>query len=140
MIKNNITRLLALFAATFSALSLTSCLYAPKELDSLDNTLVAYERAIRWRNYNGARALQVKPMKVSDFKRQRLKELRITSYRIIEKVIAPDYSKAELLVDIRYYYDKSAIEKVVTDRQLWLYDKKRNRWQLESPFPDFKLY
>ena len=129
-----------MFAATFSALSLTSCSYAPKELESLDNTLVAYERAIRWRNYNGARALQVKPMKVSDFKRQRLKDLRITSYRTIEKVIAPDYSKAELLVDIRYYYDKSAIERVVTDRQLWLYNKKRNRWQLKSPFPDFKLY
>ncbi len=129
-----------MFAATFSALSLTSCSYAPKELESLDNTLVAYERAIRWRNYNGARALQVKPMEVSDFKRQRLKDLRITSYRTIEKVIAPDYSKAELLVDIRYYYDKSAIERVVTDRQLWLYNKKRNRWQLKSPFPDFKLY
>ncbi len=140
MKKKNITKQLLFFVATFSALSLTSCSYTPEALNSLDNTLVAYERAIRWRNYNGARALQVKPMKVSDFKRQRLKELRITSYRTIEKVIAPDYSKAELLVDIRYYYDKSAIERVVTDRQLWIYDEKQSRWQLKSPFPDFKLY
>ncbi|VAW98479.1 hypothetical protein MNBD_GAMMA23-1513 [hydrothermal vent metagenome] len=140
MIKKNITKLLLLLAIAFSALSLTSCSTIPDELDSLDKTLVAYERAIRWRNYNGARALQVKPMKVSDFRRQRLKELRITSYKTIEKVIAPDYSKAELLVDIRYYYDKSAIERVLTDRQVWLYNEKSNRWQLDSSFPDFKLY
>ncbi len=140
MIKKYLTRLLLLLVATFSAFSLTSCAYTPEALTSLDNTLIAYERAIRWRNYNGARALQLKPEKVSDFKRQRLKGLRVTSYKTIEKVIAPDHSKTELLVDIRYYYDKSGMERVITDRQVWLYNEKQNRWQLESPFPEFKLY
>lgn len=140
MIKKNSIKLLLLFVSTFSVFNLTSCSFTPEALDSLDQTLIAYERAIRWRNFNGARALQVKPMKISDFKRQRLKDLRITSYRTIEKIVASDYSKAELLVDIRYYYDSGAVERVLTDRQLWVYDKQRNRWQLKSSFPEFKLH
>ncbi len=140
MIKKNSIKLLLLLVATFSVLNLTSCAFPPEAENSLDKTLVVYERAIRWRNYNGARALQLTPMKISDFKRQRLKGLRITSYHTIEKVIAPDYSKAELLVDIRYYYDRSAVERVLTDRQTWVYDKQHDRWRLESPFPDFKLH
>ncbi len=140
MIKKYSPNLLLLLFSSFSVFNLTSCAFTPEALKSLDNTLVAYERAIRWRNFNGARALQVKPMKVSDFKRQRLKNLRVTSYRTIEKIVSPDYSKAKLLVDIRYYYDNAAIERVLTDRQVWVYDKAHDRWRLDSPFPDFKFH
>jgi len=137
---NYSTKLLLLFTASFSIFALSSCSFTPEALDSLDETLIAYERAIRWRNYNGARALQVKSMKISDYRRQRLKDLRVTSYKTIEKIIAPDYSKAELLVDIRYYYNNAAVERVLSDRQVWIYREASNRWLLKSPFPDFKLH
>lgn len=121
-------------------LSSTSCTYAPEELMSLDKTLSAYERAIRWRDFTFARELQSKPENVSDYQRQRLKNVRVTSYKVIKKVIAPDYSKTELVVDIRYYFDNSVVERVITHRQTWSHDKAKNRWQLETAFPNFKLY
>ena len=123
-----------------TVLMTSSCTYAPKELESLDKTLKAYERAIRWGDFNFARALQAKPVDISDFKRQRLKNIRVTSYKIINKVITPDLSKADLIVDIRYYYDNSVVERVLTDRQSWLYDNDRDRWQLNTAFPDFKFH
>lgn len=119
--------------------SLSSCSFTPTEYDSLDKTLKSYERAIRWRNYDFARAFHIKPADVSDYKRQSLQGIRVTSYRIIEQVIAPDYSKADIIVDIRYIQDSSATERVLTNRQKWIYDAQAERWQLETPFPDFKF-
>ena len=112
----------------------------PDELESLDKTLNAYERSIRWRDFDFARSLQKTPKEISDFKRQRLKNIRVTSYKVINKQIEPDYSTTRLLVDIRYYYDNSVVERTLTDRQTWAYDKPRNRWQLTTPFPNFKLH
>lgn len=118
----------------------TSCSYIPDELESLDKTLKAYERAIRWRGYDFARSLQKNPEAISDAQRQRLKNIRVTSYKVINKTISADYSKTDLIVDIRYYFDNSVVERVITDRQRWLYDKDRNRWQLDTAFPNFKLH
>jgi len=123
-----------------SLFNLSSCTYTPEALDSLDKTLKAYERAIRWRNFEFARSLQVNPKEVSDFTRQRLKNIKVTSYKTISKTIAQDYSKTELIVDIRYYYDNSVVERVLTHRQTWIYDEQRNRWQLDGEFPIFKFH
>lgn len=117
-----------------------SCAYSPKAFESLDKTLKAYERAIRWRDFDFARALQKNPQKVSDFKRLRLKNIRVTSYKVINKIISPDLSKTEVVVDIRYYSENSAVERVITDRQTWLYDDVKDRWQLDTAFPDFQFH
>ena len=142
MLKTNFTSLKVSLLAflVFSTLNLSSCSFTPEAFDSLEKTLSSYERAIRWRDYKFARAFQLKPVEVSDSRRQRLKSIRVTSYKIIDQIIAPDYSQSELLVDIRYYADSSAVERVLTDRQKWLYDAEADRWQLDSPFPDFKFH
>ena len=142
MLKTNSISLKVLLLAfiVFSTLNLSSCSFTPEAYDSLDKTLKAYERAIRWQDYKFARVFQLKPVDISDSKRRRLKSIRVTSYKIIHKVIAPDYSKTDILVDIRYYYDSSAVERVITDRQKWIYDAEADRWQLDSPFPDFKFH
>ena len=134
-----LTTVLVLGFLVFSSLQLSSCSFTPEAYDSLEKTLQAYERAIRWRNYNGAQAFLIHPEKISDFQLQRLINIRVTSYKTIQQIIAPDYSKAELIVDIRYYYDNSAVERVLTDRQTWLYEEDRNRWRLDTAFPDFQF-
>lgn len=135
----NITTVLTFGFLIFTSLQLSSCSFTPEAYDSLEKTLEAYERAIRWRNYSGAQAFLLHPEEISDFKRQRLINIRVTSYKTIQQIIAPDYSKAELIVDIRYYYDNSAIERVLTDRQVWLYEEEMNRWRLDTPFPNFQF-
>lgn len=140
-IKSIISRkLFTLFFIVLSSLNISSCSFTPEAYESLDKTLKAYDRAIRWGDYKFARVLQKTPVVISDFQRQRLKSIKVTSYKIINKVIAPDLSKTDLIVDIRYYHDKSAVERVITDRQTWLYDETADRWQLDSPFPDFKFH
>ena len=129
----------SLFLFSLFSVQLTSCSYTPEAAELLNKTLQAYERAIRWRNYNGARAFHIDPEEFSDFKRQRLMNIRVTSYKTIGQNVAPDYTKAELIVDIRYYYDNSAVERVLTMRQTWLNNKENNRWRLESAFPDFRF-
>jgi len=124
----------------FSLFTTSSCSYTPEALDSLDKTLKAYERAIRWGDFKFARELQKNPLEISDYQRIRLKSIRVTSYKIISKVIAPDLSRTTLIADIRYYLDSSAVERVITDRQTWLYDEKVDRWQLDSSFPEFKFH
>jgi len=139
MQKNNLTAvILVTFFLITSALQI-SCSFTPEASESLNKTLQAYERAIRWRNYNGARAFHLEPEEFSDFKRQLLKNIRVTSYKTIGQNVAPDFSKAELIVDIRYYYDNSAVERVLTVRQTWLHEEDLNRWRLDSPFPDFRF-
>jgi len=132
--------LLSLILLILSSFNLSSCSYTPEALESLDKTIKAYERAIRWRDFNFARALIKNPKEISDFTRQRLQNIRVTSYKVINKIITPDYSKTNLIVDIRYYYDNSVVERVITDRQTWIHDENLNRWQLETPFPDFKFH
>lgn len=139
-IATNNLKFIMLASLVFSALNLSSCSFTPEALDSLDKTLKAYEKAIRWRNYKFARRLQKNPVDISDYQRQRLKNIKVTSYKIIGKVIAPDFSKTDLIVDIRYYHDNSAVERVLTDRQAWVYEADANRWQLDSAFPDFKFH
>ena len=147
MLKTNILsaathnlKFIMLAALVFSALNLPSCSFTPEALDSLDKTLKAYERAIRWRDYKFARNLQKNPVDISDYQRQRLKSIKLTSYKIISKLIAHDFSKTDLIVDILSYYDHSAVERLLTDRQTWLYEPDIDRWQLDTAFPEFKFH
>lgn len=142
MLKTNsiLLKVVLLASLLFSILNLSSCSFTPEAFDSLDKTLKAYEKAIRWQDYKFARVFQLKPVDISDFQRQRLKSIRVTSYKVIHKVIAHDFSKTDIIVDIRYYQDSSAVERVLTDRQKWIYDAEADRWQLDSPFPDFKFH
>jgi len=142
MLKTNsiLLKVVLLASLLFSMLILSSCSFTPEAFDSLDKTLKAYEKAIRWQDYKFARVFQLNPVEISDFQRQRLKSIRVTSYKVIHKVISHDFSKTDMLVDIRYYQDSSAVERVITDRQKWIYDAEADRWQLDSPFPDFKFH
>lgn len=121
-----------------SALLLGGCSTTPKELETLDETLQSYERAIRWGNYPLAVAFQEKPKNLPDWERHALKNIRVTSYRVISQEVDPEMTEAKILVDIRYYFDNSAIERVLTDRQVWIYKENQEKWLLTTAFPKFK--
>lgn len=107
-------------------------------LSMLDNTLRAYERAIRWSDFKTAYALANNPnAAVPDF--QRLQDIRVTSY---DKLGAPqgdaDGMKLKLAVELRYVNVNNMSERVLQDEQTWEYVEKEDRWRLTSPFPAFK--
>jgi len=120
-------------------MQLSACASTPEELETLDKTLESYERLMRWGSYTAAVAFQEKPKDLQDWERHQLKNIRVTSYRMISQDVAPDYSAATIIVDIRYYFASSQIERVYTDRQQWKYIKESEKWYLTSQFPKFKF-
>lgn len=111
---------------------------ATARLSGLDNTLRAYERAIRWGDFKTAYALANNPnAPVPDF--QRLQNIRVTSY---DKLAAPqadnEGTKLKQAVEVRYVNINNMSERVLQDEQTWEYVEKEDRWRLTSSFPAFR--
>lgn len=115
---------------------LTACATESDIQRSLDDTLRAYERALRWEGLDKAAGFQKHPQTIGERERRRLKHIQITGYNILSASYRPD--RATQLVEIRYYNDLNAVERTYTDRQVWEYDKKQQRWYLTSPLPRLK--
>jgi len=128
--------LLRLVAALLLLGILNACATQSDIQRHLDDTLRAYERALRWEGLDKAAGFQKNPQTISDRERRRLKHIQITAYNILSASYTP--AKATQLVEIRYYNDLNAVERTYTDRQTWEYDKDRQRWYLVSPLPRLK--
>lgn len=110
---------------------------ATTRLELLDTTLRAYERALRWGDFRTAFALtaqQESPL--PDFRR--LQDIRVTSYdRLGGPQNNADGTQLVQFVEIRYINIKNMSERVLADRQEWMYSSSDERWKLRSAFPDF---
>ncbi len=135
---NNLVLPAGLLSVLCGALVLSACSTTPTELETLDETLQSYERAIRWGDFPTAFVFQKEPKAIPDWERHALRGIRVTSYRTINKEVNPEMTEAKIMVDIRYYFDNSARERVLTDRQVWSYNKSSERWLLDTSFPKFK--
>lgn len=115
------------------------CAGTPKELEQLEDTMRAYERAIRWGDYDLASKFR-KDTKADEIVklRKRLKPIRVTSYRVVYSKVESDHKTAEQVVDISYYHEEYAVERSITDKQKWEYDSDSEHWILASPLPQFK--
>jgi phage major head subunit gpT-like protein len=124
-----------------SAVVLAGCagLGNDERMTSLDATTDNYRNAIRWGLYDVADKLR--PADDSGKKSpdlERLKKIRVTDYKSVNKDISEDGTEARQTVEIRYYHMDYMIEKVLIDKQLWKYDPKTKMWHLKSGLPDFK--
>jgi hypothetical protein len=110
---------------------------ASSRTDKFEQTARAYERFMRWGEFQNAYALAgAAPGVLPDF--QRLQNIRVTSY---EPLAAPqanaDVSQIIQMVEIRYVHLHQMSERRLSDRQQWAYSADDNRWKLQSPFPVF---
>lgn len=110
-----------------------------KRLDSLEVLTDRYENAIRWGFYELAGGL-VKTSEgpantAPDY--ERLKKIRVSSYKVLNRGAEKGELKAVQVVEIRYYHIDYMIEKVLTDTQLWEYDTSEEKWYLTSGLPAF---
>ncbi|MDZ7663102.1 hypothetical protein [Thiohalophilus sp.] len=118
------------------AVLLSACSTTPSELDALDKVLRAYEHSMRWSRLELAGQYYKEPPVFSKREKQHLKEIKITSYRVLDL----NASKTEAIqrVEMRYFNTNNAVEKEFTDIQKWAYDEEAEHWQLTSEFPEFK--
>jgi len=99
----------------------------------------SYLLALRWGEYEAAYGFKRLPGindKLPDFKD--LSDVRITSYRVKQSIIAENEMIVMQIVDFQYYRMRDITVRTITDRQKWEYDKEKERWYLLSDLPHFE--
>lgn len=119
-------------------MSLWFALYGcnPKMVD-LEDTLRAYDRAVRWSNYQMIPTFRSKEKAGEALDYDKLKSIRVTGYARKQYHVSDKGTEADQVVEIRYYDENVAREKVEIDTQKWVYDDDLGRWVLVSDLPKF---
>ncbi len=125
----------ALAAALAAAVLLAGCATAWSRKDQLEETLLAYEDALRWSEFDVANGFGGGKSQIDPGRLQRIK---VTSYEVVNSTVDDDKRHAQQTVQIRYYDKDSAREQVLVDRQQWTYDPAKKRWLLQSGLPPFE--
>ena len=131
---------LARWLAACLLLLLASCASVTTTINVREASLTEYGAAIRLSDFDGA-LMFVDPalrqqQALSDFDRERLKQIQVTGYEVKSRSDADDGS-IEQRVDIRLINKNTQIERVVTDNQRWRWDAASKRLWLSSGLPDF---
>lgn len=103
---------------------------------ALENTLNSYRQAIRWGQFSAAAGF-LSPEQRLDLDSERLANLRVTGYEVLQPgLIGPDDTAVQL-VQIDYVLeDRQRLERL-RDRQRWRHDADSRAWWLESGLPAF---
>lgn len=123
------------------ALFLLGCATAEKIIQDyeFDKVEDKYEKLLRWSDYrlaNSFRKDATTEDNPPDF--ERLKQFKVTSYRVKERAELMDKTQVRQTVEIGYYRVDSFIEKKVMDNQIWEYNTGQRKWYLLTGLPDFK--
>lgn len=122
--------------ALFGALLLSGCSATPDRQTLLDDTLRAYERALRWGDFATAAAFAPPGARTTDFKR--FAHIRVTEYNEVGGQLSADGNHLRQVVKLSYYDTDYMVEKSLVDRQQWEYDAKAARWYITSGLPNFR--
>ncbi|MCI0654844.1 MAG: hypothetical protein L0Y39_10260 [Methylococcaceae bacterium] len=124
---------LSAFAVTILAV-IAGCA-SEKKMESMDTTLRLYERSIKWGSYADAQSLSAKPEPQERL--DRYKEIKVISYEVLRQEIVGDFEQINQIVDIKFYHEQQGKIETVRDTQVWIYDKDREIWVLQTGLPDF---
>lgn len=118
-------------------LGLTGCATTLDKMDSLNRTLRAYEKNIRWAKFDAAYSFHKwAPGEIPSIPKH-LKYIRVTGYDVSGSSFDEKTMTATQTVAIRYYSMETSVEHTLEDKQRWQYDADIKRWQLISPPPTF---
>ena len=99
-----------------------------------------WQSLVRWSEYHALGDmihpdwLAENPIRSIDL--ERLRQFRVTEYRVRQVISDPDGMAVERRVQIRLYHVHTARERVIEHREVWRYDEQRERWMLHSGLPD----
>ena len=110
-----------------------------RRLEKLDETIRAYEQAIRWSEFDYAMIFlkpserEKNPPDESFYKR-----IKVTHYKIKKTALSEDETRLVQIAEISYYKIDNMTVKSLSDHQLWEWDAQDKRWYLNSGLPDFQ--
>lgn len=108
-----------------------------RRLELFEKTARAYDRAIRWSDFQAAYSLtRPDPARPPDF--ARLKGIQVTSYEAVGALPSAGAMEVRQAVAIEYMRINDMRVRRIVDEQVWVYSETEKRWQLVSGLPDFK--
>ena len=110
-----------------------------QRLESLDQSLSTYGKALRWGDYEEAALYRlphdgrpVMPVNRDDFK-----DIRVISYQVFEQRLNRAQTEARVTMSISYYHEDTGTVRSITDQQTWWYEPNQKRWFLDGDLPEF---
>lgn len=117
---------------------LAGCAGMSESMEKFRDTTMAYERALRWGNYDMALAAHKDSKPMSESERKRLTKYHVSSYRILSNDIQDNQNRISQMIELRFYNEENAIERKMNVPLEWVHDKDTGAWRITSPFPVFK--
>jgi len=108
-------------------LVLSSCAIQSYEMKEFDKSYRLYEKAIR-----------ATEKELSESRRKKLKQFRVSGYHILFTTIDPSEQSAIQVVEVKYYNKDYNVERDMTITNKWEWNEQIERWELANPFPDFR--
>lgn len=109
-----------------------------RRAESLEAALQRYAKMLRWGEYEEAAKLirfrEREPVAV-DY--EALRQVRVTGYEVVERVVTPELNEARVLVRVSYTPLDSGVVRTLDDNQLWYYDEEQKFWFLDDDLPVF---
>lgn len=127
-------------AAMTAVLLLATACASRQQSDRRTETLDRYEALVRWNQFDSLPDfmhpdwLEQNPVTPLDI--ERLKQFRVSQYRVRQVMSLPDDEGFDRLVELRLYHLHTARERVVEYVEAWRWDPERERWMLHSGLPD----
>ena len=129
----------SLFTVCLLVTLLTGCatLDEKKKERRFEDTIMLYERAIRWADFATAAAFQ----RLEQTTMQQAipsDSIRVTSYRQLNSQMLADGHEIRLTVQIDYYNNDTFKVVTLTDNQVWKFDPGETAWYITTPLPAFR--
>lgn len=122
-----------------AALLLAACAHSADKMQVLDNSLRAYERAVRWSEWQTLSHFYKTDTRAVLAAEQRAPDtFRVTGYDVLRRDLSADEKGLTQEVRITYYRTDNMIERSILNTQKWHYDAATNLWFLTSPPPVLK--
>lgn len=132
-------KLLPVLALLMSALLLAACGASQLQRDR-ESTMTRWENLVRWNQFDALVDLihpdWLEQNPISNIDLERLRQFRVSEYRARQILSDPDGKGLERTAQLRMYHIHSAQERVILHREVWRWDKERERWLLHSGLPD----
>jgi len=131
--------LLVLLLSVLPGLTMTGCgrVKEDKMTALLDSAVNGYRQSIRWGYYPAAVGF-LYPDERGDVDLDKLKNIRVTSYEVVQPPVIDADKAAVQLVQIDYVLNDQQVLKSIADRQQWRYDEAQKTWWLHSGLPAFE--
>lgn len=104
-----------------------------------DDTVETYVKLLRWGSFEEAASFHApRHGDLDPIDLDRLKEIRVTSLDIKDKVLNPDGDAGEVRFTIEFYNDYEGVVGSLNVHQAWWYDEQAHAWRVDGQLPPLR--